>query len=265
MADIAMPEPIIAWTKSNGWGHHHLRWHVERIWDRLGPDAIAWAQQQGWTRYPVQEGEETNGLAFLAMHRVMIQMLTTQFPQHAGLFAGWAAPPTDPSDADDPASPNAPPGMGGAFDADKARAIVRIEGGADSFDGDDDFGAFIETPWRPFPNQPKRRAPDAASGIHNYLHGRFSHASEELDMANPEVNIHNQRFWRLHGWIDRVWSDYRTATGRSDTDPRYKAAIEEARHHMAHMAPMAMRPEAERVEIPRGVRRSISRTLFGDA
>ena len=33
MADIAMPDEIIAWTKSNGWGPHHLRWHVERIWD----------------------------------------------------------------------------------------------------------------------------------------------------------------------------------------------------------------------------------------
>ena len=73
MADIAMPDEIIAWTKSNGWGPHHLRWHVERIWDRLDADTLAYAQQQGWTRYPVQEGEETNGLAFLAMHRVMIR------------------------------------------------------------------------------------------------------------------------------------------------------------------------------------------------
>jgi hypothetical protein len=76
MADIAMPGEIIAWTKSNGWGPHHLRWHVERIWDRLDPNTLAWAQQQGWKRYPIQEGEETNGLAFLAMHRVMIEILT---------------------------------------------------------------------------------------------------------------------------------------------------------------------------------------------
>jgi ATP-dependent helicase YprA (DUF1998 family) len=123
---------------------------------------------------------------------------------------------------------------------------------------------FIETSWRPFPNVPRRRAADKASGIHNYLHGRFTRASEDLDMGNPEVNIHNQRFWRLHGWIDRAWSVYRTASGRSDNDPVYKAAMEEARHHMMHMAPMAVRAEAVPVKAPAEITRSLSRALFGD-
>ena len=263
MADVAMPDEIIAWTKSQGWGPHHIRWHVERAWDRLDAEGLAWAQEQGWKRHPIQEGEETNGLGFLAMHRVMIGILTEQFPAHAGLFTGWSTPPTDPDDPNDPVSPNAPPTTAGPFNADMAQAIPRIEGASNSFDGDDSFGMFVETRWRPFPNQPTRRSPDLASGIHNYLHGRFSHASEELDMGNPMVNIHNQRFWRLHGWIDRVWSVYRTATGRSDDDPRYKAAMEEARHHMMHMAPMAIRPEAARVKVPPEITRSISRTLFG--
>ena len=103
------------------------------------------------------------------------------------------------NDANDPVSPNAVPGIGGPFNPDKARAVQEIEGVPGTFDGGDGFGLFVETAWRPFPNQPTRRAPDAASGIHNYLHGRFSGASEDLDMGNPEVNIHNQRFWRLHG------------------------------------------------------------------
>lgn len=37
MTDIPMPDEIIAWTKANGWGQHHLRWHIERIWDRYRP------------------------------------------------------------------------------------------------------------------------------------------------------------------------------------------------------------------------------------
>ena len=263
MADIAMPAEIIAWTTANGWGDHHIRWHVERTWDRLDADGLAWAQEHGWKRYPIQEGEETNGLGFLAMHRVMIEILTKQFPTHAGLFAGWSTPPTDPADPNDPVSPNAPPTTAGPFNADMAQAIQRIEAAPDRFDGDDSFGMFVETKWRPFPNQPTRRSPDLASGIHNYLHGRFSRASEDLDMGNPTVNIHNQRFWRLHGWIDRVWSVYRTATGRSDGDPRYKAAIEEARHHMMHMAPMEVRPMAAPVKVPPEIVQSFSRTLFG--
>lgn len=264
MADIPMPDEIIAWTKANGWGEHHLRWHIERSWDRLPADAIAEFQKLGWSRAPIQEGEETNGLIFLAMHRVMIGLLTAQFPAHVGLFAGWGTPPTDPNDANDPVSPNTVQGTDGPFNADKARAVQEIEGVPGMFDGDDGFGLFVETAWRPFPNQPKRRVPDAASGIHNYLHGRFSGASDDLDMGNPEVNIHNQRFWRLHGWIDRSWTNYRTATARSDDDPRYKAAMDEARHHMMHMAPMAARPEAMRVRISPALARTVSRTLFGE-
>jgi len=263
MADVAMPDEIVAWTKSQGWGPHHLRWHVERIWDRLPPDTIAWAQQQGWTRGPIQEGEETNGLAFLAMHRVMIELLVKQFPAHADLFAGWITPPMNPDDPDDPVSPNAVFGTGGPFNTDMASAVQRIEGSPGTFDGDDAIGMFIETAWRPFPNVPRRREPDRASGIHNYLHGRFTGASVDLDMGNPEVNIHNQRFWRLHGWIERNWSIYRTVTGRSDDDPRYKAAIDEAQNHLMHMAPMAVRPEAARVKVPLEITQSFSSTLFG--
>ncbi len=261
MADIPMPAEIIAWTTAQGWGRHHLRWHVERIWDRLGPDDRVWAQQQGWTRYPIQEGEETNGLAFLTMHRVMIGMLTTQFPAHAGLFAGWATPPTDPNDANDPVPPNAP--LGGPIRPEMTAAIQRIEAAPTSFDGDDDFGIYVETVWRPFPNQPTRRSPDNSSGIHNYMHGRFAGGSVELDMGNPEVNINNQRFWRLHGWIERTWTDCRTATGRRDDDPRYRAAIEEAEHHMMHMAPMAAAPGFAAVAAPPRFTQAVARALFG--
>ena len=127
------------------------------------------------------------------------------------LFAGWITPPMNPDDPADPVSPNAVfADTGGPFNADMASAVQRIEGSPGTFDGDDAIGVFIETTWRPFPNVPRRRAPDRASGIHNYLHGRFTGASEDLDMGNPEVNIHNQRFWRLHGWIERNWSIYRT-------------------------------------------------------
>jgi hypothetical protein len=262
MSDIAMPSEMIAWMKAKGWGPHHLRWHVERIWDRLPPEIIAEAKQRGWERYPIQEGEETNGLSFLAMHRVMIGMLIKEFPAHAELFAGWSTPPTDPNDPDDPVPANTPPPVGGPFSPDMARSIKRIEGDLATFNGDDDLGLFLETSWRPFPNQPTRRSSDSATGIHNYLHGRFARPETELDMGNPEVNIFNQRFWRLHGWIERAWINYRAATGRRDDDPRYRAAIEEAEHHMMHMAPMAAATEAA-ARISPAFTQAVARTLFG--
>lgn len=259
MADIPMPNEVIAWMADRGWGRHHLRWHMVRIWDRLGPEGRAWAEQQGWSRYPIQEGEETNGLSFLAMHRVMIRMLTTQFPAHAGLFDGWTTPPTDPNDTNDPVPPNSQ--VGGPFDPNMAAAIQRIETGLASFDGDDAFGQFVETSWRPFPNMPTRRSNDSSTGIHNYLHGRFARGSQDMDMGDPEVNINNQRFWRLHGWIERKWIDYRAAAGRTENDPRYREALEEAEQHMAQVAPMALTKIAE-TKTPANVTRMVSSALF---
>lgn len=197
MADVPMPNDVTAWMDSMAWGRHHIRWHVERIWDRLPPEAIAWAQQNGWSRYPLQEGEETNGLAFLAMHRVMIRKLVAQFPAHAALFAGWASPPTDPNDANDPIPANSP--IPGAFSPNMSASIARIGTAPASFDGDDGFGVYTETIWRPFPNQPTRRSPDQSTGIHNYIHNRFTDETSAINMGDPEVNLQNQRFWRLHG------------------------------------------------------------------
>ena len=67
MSDVSIPQEIIDFMQQRNWGNHHLHWHVVRIWDVLGPDGQQWTEQQGWSRYEVQEGEETNGLEFLAM------------------------------------------------------------------------------------------------------------------------------------------------------------------------------------------------------
>ncbi len=82
--------------RQQNWGIHHLHWHVVRIWNII-PEALRQrATGQEWSRHPVQEGEEGNGIEFLAMHRVMIRMLRSAFPQHIALFDGWEMPPTDP-------------------------------------------------------------------------------------------------------------------------------------------------------------------------
>lgn len=233
MSDISIPQEIIDFMQQQNWGNHHLHWHVVRMWDRLSPAAQQWATQQGWRRYGVQEGEETNGLEFLAMHRVMIRTLVNKFPQHAILFEGWSSPPTDPNDTNDPL----PGGATTPFNPDMQIAIDRLTTQLDGFDGEDLLGTFIETSLRPFPNTPLRRADDAASGIHNYLHGRFQDNNSPINMGDPSVNIENERFWRLHGWIDARWEAYRVVSGRSNNDPRYLKALAEAERHMAVPSP----------------------------
>src|SRR4051812_46673422 len=157
-----MPDEVRAWMAARSWGPHHLEWHTVRQWDRLPPAARQWAEQQGWRRYPVPEGGAGNGLEFLAMHRAMIELLREQFPQHAALLNGWATPPTDPADRNDPL----PNGATTAFADPMAAAVRRIETDPTSF-ADDDLGLFVETAARPTPGNVFARSPDPAAGIHN--------------------------------------------------------------------------------------------------
>ena len=262
MPDIPVPADIVSWMHHRSWGSHHLQWHVERLWDALSPEVIAWATSQGWKRYPVPEGGEGNGLAFLAMHRVMISQLVSAFPQHKALFTGWPQPPTDPKDPNDPVPGEDDPPLS----SDMLAAIDRLHTNLTIFDGEDELGRFIETSFRPFPNEPRRRSTDRSCGIHNYLHNRFMDQSSPIDIGDPAVNIENSQFWRLHGWIDARWSAYRTATGRSDTDAAYLKLLEQAAMHMepghgGHrpMAETLRRPE--RPTIPEKVKKDILATL----
>lgn len=268
MADIPMPQEIIDWMRARDWGQHHLRWHVERIWGRLPPASRAFFAQRGWSAYPVQEGEESNGLEFLAMHRVMLRQIHASFPQHAALLAGWTQVPTDPDDANDPVPPSTEERE---FRATMRTALERLVGaGNPEFDGEDALGLYIQTEARPFPAQPRRRSADTATGLHNYLHGRWQDDDSAINLGDPEVNLENQRFWSLHGWIDGRWTAYREATGRSEGDPRYVAALREAEQHMgAHgdhgdHGPHGLE-EAHHLPIPAAIQAEIRRELFSSA
>lgn len=224
-----MPAALVSYMEARGWGQMHLEWHTERRWDLLPPDAVAYAQRQGWHRAERQEGEAGNGLEFLAMHHTMLQMLAAEDPAAASYLAGWTAPPTDPHDAADPM----PGGASTPFDPDMAKALDRLEHHLDSFHSEDELGRYLETSFQPTPGHPDARAADPTAGIHNYLHNRFQDPTSPIDMGNPTVNLMNQRFWRLHGWIDHVWMTYRAQAHLSDRDPAYLAAMDAARRAMA--------------------------------
>ncbi|MBE5179471.1 hypothetical protein O4N82_08075 [Vibrio parahaemolyticus] len=111
MSDVKIPEEIATWMIERGWGDHHDEWHFVRRWDYWEsleqipnvPDGWKdWirakfqeANEKGWTRAEVQEGEDGNGEDFLFMHRAMIELILKEFPQHVHYFRGWETPPTD--------------------------------------------------------------------------------------------------------------------------------------------------------------------------
>ncbi|HSD87908.1 MAG TPA: hypothetical protein VLB44_10360 [Kofleriaceae bacterium] len=230
---LLMPKSIVTYVKDHHWGQMHIRWHTERRWDLLPASSIAYAKKQGWTRAPLQEGAKGNGIEFLAMHRMMMQMLVMEYPTTKKYFTGWTTPPTDPRNRLDPL----PGGATTEFDDNMAMAIDRLEGDLSEFNSDDELGLFIETSLRPTATQQNARSTDKAAGIHNYVHNRFADPTSKIDVGDPTVNLQNKRFWRLHGWIDAVWTKYRAQKGLTDDDPVYDAAMKKA---MADM-PMTTR------------------------
>jgi hypothetical protein len=238
MADERMPENMVAWMNKKGWGQHRDQWHFERRWDfwharAALPGAPAWiaqmiqeAKDKGWQRSPTQEGEAGNGEDFLYMHRAMIALLLDEFPEHLHFLRGWHAVPQDPADTEDavPADlPGDPPNPAkGAFNADMAAGLAKLEAQPQAFDGDDGFGLFLQTRMRPTPGNPLAVSPDPQTGAHNYLHNRWSDNASPINIGDPTVNIFNTRFWKLHGWIDFRWWRFRRAAGLDDAAASYQ-------------------------------------------
>lgn len=243
MSDTKIPESVANWIESLNWSEHHDEWHYTRrfdYWPFLAanhPDPaarvefeamVAYAESKGWARADFQEGAPNSGLDFLAMHRAMLMLIRQNFPQYASFFEGWSAIPFDPADASDPV-----PG-GEPFEEAKKSAIEKIGTEPSPLATDDEFGRYVETPIRPTPDDPTNRAQNQELGMHNYFHNRWSIEGSEINLGDPKVNIFNTRFWKLHGWIDRQWAEYRTSVGSDDNDPAYKATIDHYLHMMGH-------------------------------
>jgi hypothetical protein len=229
---LLMPPEIVAFEKKQMWGMHHLEWHLTRRWASFvaDPKNAAFAKAHHWTKAPRQEGDPGNGMDFLAMHRAMIRTLEAKFPQDASLFQGWTSPPTNPKDPQNPVPDGTPmdPAALKAIDT-----LDHVDQHLADFPTDDDLGRFIETSLgKSFPGAL------GMQGLHNYLHNRLSDPKSKIDMGDPTVNIENKMFWRLHGWIDAVWTKYRAAKGEKETDPGYAKALGDAEKMMNGPMPM---------------------------
>ena len=238
MSEPRIPDKVSTWIDQKGWGTHHQLWHWERMWDHFlkknngDPNIgeLKWIIANGGARAAHQRGAADSGLELLAMHRRMLQALRTTFPEYASLWRGWAQVPTDPDAPPDPSDVMPQNKITRPFNPDMLRALKNLTDNLASFRDDDELGRYIESIYRvTSPADPDAMSPDPSAGIHWYLHTRFAVSAEDpdaaLSMSDFAGNIKNQRFWRLHGWIDNVWSAYRHQKGLSDNDPAYQAAL----------------------------------------
>lgn len=239
--DRALPDPILQFERHLGWGCVHREYHETRQWDFIAnnpnfADRFAYVQKMKWTRAAVQEGAPGSGLDFLAMHRVMLGTLRDRFPEHAHLFEGWSKIPTEAT-VDDPLAPNPDGSAPAAFRATMNTAIARLETDLESFVTEDELGRYIETQHRPTAQDPLARSTDNTAGLHTYIHVRFDDYRSAIRMQRFNRNIESETFFRLHGWVDRLWTQWRTAKSMKDeTDQAYGEAMHHACMHMGLMS-----------------------------
>jgi hypothetical protein len=236
--DHSLPDAIVQFERKWGWNCGHREYHEAREWDYFvatnATDRVSYMQKKGWTRAAVQEGAPGSGLDFLAMHRVMVRTLRDRFPASAALFAGWTAVPTTAT-TDDPLPSDNPISTAAFWDSMNG-AISRVQTNPTSFANDDALGIYIETQHRPTDADPTARSTEPGAGLHTYIHLRFDDDHSPIRMQRFSRNIENQTFWRLHGWIDEVWTAWRKSKGLDDaTDSAYLAALNMGCMHMGLM------------------------------
>lgn len=221
----SMPLQLREFMRKQHFGYFHDKWHTTHSWDNrilTRPGVRVRALCSGWERFPRQMGQPGSGLDFLAMHRLMLDMMRKNFPDQQHLLAGWDDVPTDPKDPNNPL----PLGRNIPFGPLQLNNLDRLKNDLGSFESDDQVGLFL---WTSLSNP----AIEVGS-IHLYLHVRWADFLSDVNLANEVVNFENIYFWRLHGWIDRVWSDFRNLKGLSEEDPAYQAAIQQANLEMEH-------------------------------
>ncbi|HKU44319.1 MAG TPA: hypothetical protein VJR89_39440 [Polyangiales bacterium] len=235
--DVLMPQPIIDWMEEQGWIPAHDSWHSQRRWDARCDLSFASAEgctfaerlaAEGLWRARYQQGAPGSGLAFLAMHRHMLGMFRAAFPSHPELFAGFGHVPRTQDDSENPT-----PWRALRWSEDNLigfDVLEHIEDHLDRFPTDDDLGLYIESTVRWSPEDPAARVEDPGAAVHGALHRQWTVNRSPASLGGTDTALRNYTFWKLHGFIDDVWTRYRSAKGASDTEPDYAAvALEECR------------------------------------
>ena len=78
----------------------------------------------------------------------------------------------------------------------------------------------------------ERRA-TVGAGVHNWLHGQFQDPSSPIDVGNPQTNLSNIMFWRIHGWIEAKWKQFEMVHRRTPMESvKYQQQMERFLLHM---------------------------------
>lgn len=211
--DAVLQPEVIEWMEQKEWQEVHFQWHQVRRcgnggfgtpgggdfdpcdYPELAPDANECENAQ-------------DGYEFLVMHRHMLQALRQLWPSHTDLFEGWDQWPAA-TDYPDLLRPYFKEWSQAVLD--EAAIADDIENNLDMFADEGEFGMWIQCG--------SLRGGVGASTLHGALHfNGYPQNNQSHSVANQRRNLDSFIFWKLHGYIDKVWERYRLAKGQQPTD-----------------------------------------------
>jgi hypothetical protein len=186
--DLVLPAKVLDWMGERVWEQSHDAWHNVR---RCTGGATGICAHPELVPDHKECADAEDGYQFLVMHRHMMQALRQAFPQHTALFEGF---PKFPYNATD----------------------VPAENKLSMFPTEGDLGKYIQC----------GGMSSGASSIHGALHFKWVVNSSPHSLGKQTVNIDNYMFWKLHGWIDKIWERYRVAKGQKPDEPKLLTALD---------------------------------------
>lgn len=220
--DLQIPAVMKDWLDERNWASQHGNWHRVR---RCGPVANETdLRLRGLSCAPLQEGQAGDGYGFLAMHRHMVQALKQSFPNSFPAIRGFSHVPLTTTDSENPL-----PWKTITWNDTQLQELAlleKIEDHVGAFKDDDDFGLWLQynaliTGMMGIPGvRPE-------GGAHIALHAQFAVPNSPYSLLDNRFNTYLVSFWRLHGWIDDVWTRFRAARGLGDDDPTLQQQMKE--------------------------------------
>jgi hypothetical protein len=217
-SDTVVQPEVLQWMVEKEWQGAHVIWHAVRgcasgtAGGLLAPLGLPDLCQD----YPFLIPEDQtcqsagDGYQFLLFHRHMIEVMKQLWPKHASDFDGFAKFPTTKAELPEVWDQEDPTWSTQILEA--ADIADNIEQHLDLFPDEGALGFWLQC-------AVGTRAPAFAPqmpyiGLHFNLHDEWSRgANSTHGLNNGQVNITNYMFWKLHGWIDKVWEKYRVAKG----------------------------------------------------
>ncbi|AUX24270.1 hypothetical protein SOCEGT47_048070 [Sorangium cellulosum] len=222
--DLTVQPEVIAWMEENEWQAAHFEWHSIR---RCGPGGLGGSRvdicNSAVPVPPDQECKTTgDGYQFLAMHRHMIQSLKQLWPKHSEQFEGFEKFPTTAEELPEQWRADFRPWSATTLANAKIADEIDKPENLSRFPDEGALGMWIQC----FAGVAIPGSSERASGLHGDLHFKWVRPNNtDHGVGNQFTNIDNYMFWKLHGWIDKVWEKYRVAKGLSPDDPKLKDDI----------------------------------------